>query len=82
MRPQDLVQFVGKAQPTSPIAKHAEEALRQAQADLARINLGHSRCGESTASLAHEVNSANCRRPHRREVTCLPALAYARNNPI
>jgi C4-dicarboxylate-specific signal transduction histidine kinase len=35
--------------------KHTEEALRQAQADLARVNRVSS-MGELTASLAHEVN--------------------------
>ncbi|WP_263355401.1 sensor histidine kinase [Acidicapsa acidisoli] len=35
--------------------KHAEEALRQAQSDLARANRVSS-MGELTASLAHEVN--------------------------
>src|SRR6202042_2495409 len=35
--------------------KRAEEALRQAQADLARVNRVTT-MGELTASLAHEVN--------------------------
>ena len=50
----NLVQFVGS---TSDITerKQAEEALRQAHADLARISRVTT-MGELTASLAHEVN--------------------------
>jgi PAS domain S-box-containing protein len=50
----DLVQFVGSSMDISA-SKRAEEALRQAQADLARINRVTT-MGELTASLAHEVN--------------------------
>jgi PAS domain S-box-containing protein len=50
----DLVQFLGSS---TDITEHrrAEEALRQAQADLARISRVTT-MGELTASLAHEVN--------------------------
>lgn len=50
----DLVQFVGS---TTDITAHkrAEEALRQAQTDLARISR-ITTMGELTVSLAHEVN--------------------------
>jgi len=48
-------------------AQAGEEALRQAQADLARISPHHDD-GRATASLAHEVNQPNCRRRHRRTV--------------
>jgi C4-dicarboxylate-specific signal transduction histidine kinase len=50
----NLVQFIGS---TTDITerKQAEEALRQAQADLARISR-ITTMGELTASLAHEVN--------------------------
>ena len=50
----DLVQFVGSSMDISA-DKQAEEALRQAQADLARVNRVTT-MGELTASLAHEVN--------------------------
>src|SRR5882762_2848266 len=40
---------------STPIRKRAEEALRQAQADLARVNRVNT-MAELTASLAHEVN--------------------------
>jgi PAS domain S-box-containing protein len=50
----DLLQFVGSATDLTE-RKHAEEALRQAQADLARVNRVTT-MGELTASLAHEVN--------------------------
>ena len=50
----DLVQFVGSSTDITD-RKHAEEALRQAQADLARISRATT-MGELTASLAHEVN--------------------------
>jgi PAS domain S-box-containing protein len=49
-----LVQFVGSSSDVTE-RKQAEEALRQAQADLARINR-ITTMGELTASLAHEVN--------------------------
>jgi len=49
-----LVQFVGSSSDVTE-RKQAEEALRQAQADLARINRVTT-MGELTASLAHEVN--------------------------
>src|SRR6266481_835720 len=50
----DLVQFVGSSTDITE-RKHADEALRQAQTDLAyasRVTI----MGELTASLAHEVN--------------------------
>ncbi len=50
----DLLQFVGSSMDISA-SKRAEEALRQAQADLARVNRVTT-MGELTASLAHEVN--------------------------
>ncbi len=50
----DLVQFVGNSMDISA-GKRAEEALRQAQADLARVNRVTT-MGELTASLAHELN--------------------------
>jgi PAS domain S-box-containing protein len=49
----DLVQFVGSSTDITE-RKQAEEALRQAQADLARISR-ITTMGELTASLAHEV---------------------------
>jgi len=50
----DLVQFVGSSTDITE-RKQAEEALRQAQADLARVSRVTT-MGELTASLAHEVN--------------------------
>jgi PAS domain S-box-containing protein len=50
----DLVQFVGSSMDITE-RKRAEESLRQAQADLARVNRVTT-MGELTASLAHEVN--------------------------
>jgi PAS domain S-box-containing protein len=50
----DLVQFVGCSMDISA-SKRAEEALRQAQADLTRVNRVTT-MGELTASLAHELN--------------------------
>jgi PAS domain S-box-containing protein len=50
----DLVQFVGSSTDITE-RKQAEEALRQAQADLERVNRVTT-MGELTASLAHEVN--------------------------
>jgi PAS domain S-box-containing protein len=50
----DLVRFVGSSSDITQ-RKQAEEALRQAQADLARISRVTT-MGELTASLAHEVN--------------------------
>jgi PAS domain S-box-containing protein len=50
----DLVRFVGSSSDITE-RKQAEEALRQAQADLARISR-ITTMGELTASLAHEVN--------------------------
>src|SRR3977135_552016 len=50
----DLVQFVGSSTDITE-RKHAEEALRQAQSDLAHISR-MTTMGELTASLAHEVN--------------------------
>jgi PAS domain S-box-containing protein len=49
-----LVQFVGSSTDITE-RKRAEESLRQAQADLARVNRVTT-MGELTASLAHEVN--------------------------
>jgi PAS domain S-box-containing protein len=49
-----LVQFVGSSTDITE-GKRAEESLRQAQADLARVNRVNT-LGELTASLAHEVN--------------------------
>jgi C4-dicarboxylate-specific signal transduction histidine kinase len=50
----DLVQFVGSSTDITQ-SKLAEEALRQAQADLAHVSRVTT-MGELTASLAHEVN--------------------------
>ncbi len=50
----DLVQFVGSSTDITE-RKQAEEALRQAHADLARVSRVTT-LGELTASLAHEVN--------------------------
>jgi PAS domain S-box-containing protein len=50
----DLVQFLGSLTDITE-RKRAEESLRQAQADLARVNRVTT-MGELTASLAHEVN--------------------------
>ena len=50
----NLVQFVGSSSDITE-RKQAEEALRQAHADLARISRVTT-MGELTASLAHEVN--------------------------
>jgi PAS domain S-box-containing protein len=50
----DLMQFVGSSTDITE-RKHAEEALRQAQTDLAHASRVTT-MGELTASLAHEVN--------------------------
>src|ERR1700680_400278 len=50
----DLVQFVGSSTDVTE-RKQAEEALRQAQADLTHVSRVTT-MGELTASLAHEVN--------------------------
>jgi PAS domain S-box-containing protein len=50
----NLVQFVGSSTDITD-RRQAEEALRQAQADLARVSR-ITTMGELTASLAHEVN--------------------------
>jgi PAS domain S-box-containing protein len=50
----DLVEFVGTVMDVTQ-RKEAEEALRQAQAELAHVNRVTT-MGELTASLAHEVN--------------------------
>jgi len=50
----DLVQFVGSLTDITD-RKRAEESLRQAQSDLARVSRVTT-MGELTASLAHEVN--------------------------
>jgi PAS domain S-box-containing protein len=50
----DGIEFVGAVMDVSD-RKRAEEALRQAQADLAHVNRATT-MGELTASLAHEVN--------------------------
>jgi C4-dicarboxylate-specific signal transduction histidine kinase len=52
--PGDLAQFVGSSTDITQ-RKLAEEALRQAQADLAHVSR-MTTIGELTASLAHEVN--------------------------
>jgi C4-dicarboxylate-specific signal transduction histidine kinase len=52
---QELQRTNDALQTESSERKLAEEALRQAQADLARINRATT-AGELTASLAHEVN--------------------------
>jgi len=54
--------------------KHAEEALRHAQGDLARVSR-ITTLGELTASLAHEVKSTDCRCGHQRQYVF--AMAYA-----
>jgi PAS domain S-box-containing protein len=51
---RELVQFVGSSTDITE-RKHAEEALREAQADLVRVSRVTT-MGELTASLAHEVN--------------------------
>jgi PAS domain S-box-containing protein len=51
---EDLLEFVGSATDITS-RKQAEEALRQAQADLAYVSRVTT-MGELTASLAHEVN--------------------------
>jgi PAS domain S-box-containing protein len=50
----DLLQFVGSSTDITE-RKQAEEALRQAQTDLAHVSRATT-MGELTASLAHEVN--------------------------
>jgi PAS domain S-box-containing protein len=50
----ELLQFVGSSTDITD-RKRAEESLRQAQSDLARVNRVTT-MGELTASLAHEVN--------------------------
>jgi PAS domain S-box-containing protein len=50
----NLVQFMGSSTDITE-RRQAEESLRQAQADLARVNRVTT-MGELTASLAHEVN--------------------------
>jgi PAS domain S-box-containing protein len=50
----DVVQFVGSSMDISA-SKRAEEALRQAQTDLAHVSRVTT-MGELTASLAHEIN--------------------------
>src|SRR3984893_7703777 len=50
----ELMQFVGSSTDITE-RKRAEESMRQAQADLARVNRVTT-MGELTASLAHEVN--------------------------
>jgi PAS domain S-box-containing protein len=50
----ELIEFIGSSTDTTE-RKRAEEALRQAQADLARVSRVNT-IGELTASLAHEVN--------------------------
>src|SRR5713101_2292139 len=51
---RDVVQFVGSSMDISA-SKRAEEALRQARADLAHVSRVTT-MGELTASLTHEVN--------------------------
>jgi C4-dicarboxylate-specific signal transduction histidine kinase len=50
----ELIQFLGSSTDITE-RKRSEEALRQAQADLARVSRANT-MGELTASLAHEVN--------------------------
>jgi len=50
----DLIQFVGSSTDITE-RKRAEEALREAQSELARVSRANT-MGELTASLAHEVN--------------------------
>jgi PAS domain S-box-containing protein len=50
----DLIQFVGSSADVTE-RKRAEEAVREAQADLARVSRVTT-LGELTAALAHEVN--------------------------
>jgi len=78
----DLLQFLGSSTDITQ-RKQAEEALREAQADLARISRVTT-MGELTASLAHEVNqpitaavtdASTCLRWLRRDE---PDLAEAR----
>jgi len=59
--------------------KHAEEALRKAQAELAPCNAAWTTLGELTASIAHEVNQPLARRRQCRGG--LPALARPREVP-
>jgi len=54
-----------------------EEALLQAQSDLAQISR-ITTMGELTTSLAQRIESTDCRRHHRRQH--LFALAYARSS--
>jgi PAS domain S-box-containing protein len=49
-----MLEFIGAVTDVTP-AKHAEEALRKAQADLAHVNRVTT-MGELSASLAHELN--------------------------
>jgi PAS domain S-box-containing protein len=57
----DLIEFVGtvidvtERKRSEHLTRQAEEALRQARADLARVNRVTT-MGELTASLAHEIN--------------------------
>jgi len=74
----DLLKFVGTVIDVTERkrAEEERERLRQALADLARVNR-ITTMGELTASLAHEVNQPIGRRRHQRQH--VPALAYARS---
>jgi len=54
----DIVEFVGEAMDVTE-RKRAEEALRQAQADLAHVSRVTT-MGELVASISHEVNQPLC----------------------
>jgi len=59
----DLLEYVGTSIDVTERkrAEEERERLRQAQADLARVNRVTT-MGELTASLAHEVNQTDCSR--------------------
>ena len=69
----NLVQFVGSSTDITE-RKQAEEALRQAQSDLAHVSRVTT-MGELTASLAHEVNQ-----PIAAAITDANALAQPRSS--
>ena len=61
----NVIEYIGTIMDVTE-RKRAEEALRQTQADLARVNRVTT-MGELTASLAHEVNQPIARRCHQRQ---------------
>ena len=67
----EVLKFVGTTTDIDD-QKRAEEALRQAQGDLARINRVTT-MGELAASLAHEIESTDQWCHHQRQR--LPAMA-------